>query len=1122
VLTLSKVVVEMGNRADAARAGDYRLELAAAPEAFARSDYQLAEQNLDRRAERSSSLWLGSDAALAHFGLRRGEGIDRDQLISVLQGQHAQTGEQIRRPGSLKREARDEDGKAVLDDDGRPVVERVTGVAHVEMTLSVPKSVSVLWAMADQEDRRTIEDAIIAAAERTVQYMAKTKAVVHRRGEDGVRIREPAAGAAVASSLHVTARRARGDRAPAPQLHVHNLVAGVIRDDGQLVAAGSWEWFRHDAALEGGALFRGQVADALVLAGWAVRSGTGDRGRYFEVSGVPEALCEVMSPRSREVAEARAELERELGVKLHGGALAVLAKETRQAKDHDLDPDRLRDVWDALGQKHDFGPGAGTRLRHATTQATGSAEADDGADETRDPDDDSGNGAADESALEQLAADARDVVLAQLREQGPTVTLARGRALVYEAAAGRISPDQAAQLLARMSETGELIALEGGRVTSREIRDAERHVMTIAAAAAGRAPDEALIVGKSDRDAGVRAAEIALGDGMQLDAEQRDALELLLSPAGWACLTGRAGTGKGPVLHAAAEAYQAAGWRVIACAMDGTTARRMAEQLGGNAPAMTVEQLKARRASCSVQLDERTAIFLDEASKLDTDHWTELADIVERHGATVRAIGHDGQHDAIRLPGLFSEMLTDPRIPTAELRAIRRHRNPDNPAETHPWLRDYQIAVDQGRGSDAVAILQEQDAIHVHDTRAWAMGAIVEEWDRWRYDYRPGETAMIVHGPNSDVDLVNELAQQRRHDTGELGEQAVQAVDRDYLIHPGDVVAIRNAAYTFTATTGQPRPKRVENGQTAIVDAVDPDHDTLTLLIHEPGAQPRLVKIDQARLRAQHAAGRRAAAVRLNYAMHTFPAQGATLKATTTLAGHETQAKQATYVGDTRAVFHHTVHVAREDLGTHGTDEDRLARYAQRISENRQRRASIHANPDPTLQIPATLPDQQPIPSPTTSTTPDANDSASPASPHVAGSPPTSSRRNETTREHKHAEALGELHRHNRSAPVPELADRIARERAQRQQQGLNVIRGPGATTPSSPPAATPSQDRLNRERWQREALRRGDLRPQPPAATATPAAAPQLPAPAPPTTPRPASTPSPSPRRNTTPPVSR
>jgi TrwC relaxase len=215
VLTLSKVVVEVGNRADAARAGDYRLELEAAPEAFARGDYQLAEEGLERRSGRGSSvLWLGFDDALAQFGVRRGQPIERDDLIAVLQGQHVETGEQLRRPGLLKRGARDEHGQGLRDDGGRPVVQKVTGVAHVEMTMSVPKSVSVLWAMADQDDREKIEHALIAAAERTVQYMARTKAVVHRRGRDGVRVREPAAGAAVASSLHVTARRARGDRAP--------------------------------------------------------------------------------------------------------------------------------------------------------------------------------------------------------------------------------------------------------------------------------------------------------------------------------------------------------------------------------------------------------------------------------------------------------------------------------------------------------------------------------------------------------------------------------------------------------------------------------------------------------------------------------------------------------------------------------------------------------------------------------------------------------------------------------------------------------------------------------------------------------------------------------------------
>jgi conjugative relaxase-like TrwC/TraI family protein len=1040
VLTLSKIVVEVGNHADAARAADYPLELAASPEVFARGDYYLDTETLEPSSERqASSLWLGSEDALAQFGVRRAAAIGREQLIAALQGQHVESGEQLRKPGLLRREARDEHGQTLVDGDGRAVQEKVTGVAHVDMTLSVPKSLSAVWAMADGQDRKAIERAVLEAAERTVQYMARNKAVVHRRGKDGVRVREPAAGAAVASSLHVTARRARDDRAPAPQLHVHNLIVGVTRSDGMLVAADSWEWFRHDAALEGGALFRAQVADALVAAGWAVRSGTGDRGRYFEVQGVPDGLCEAFSPRSREVAQARAEVERELGVRLQGGALAVLAKDTRQVKQHDLDPDKLRSIWDALGEELEFGPGAGSALRRH-----GGHEAD----------------------VEARMREVRRVVLEQLREQGPTVSLARARALVFEAAAGRLSADEAARLLARMecSKGGELLTLAGGRVTSREIRQLERHVMSVAVRAAGREAGDDEAVGPAAREAGVAVAEAALGDGKQLDREQREAFELLVGGAGWACLTGRAGTGKGPTLHAAAEAYRAAGWRVIACAMDGTTARRMAEQLGGRAPALTVEQLKVRLEAGAIVVDERTVIFVDEASKLDAGHWGELAKAVDRHGAAVRAIGHDGQHEAIRLPGLFSEMLRDQRIQTAELRQIRRHRDPTDPSRVHPWLRDYQVAVDQGRGSDAVAILQEQDALVLYQTRAQAMTGMIEEWDSWRRGYKPSESALIVHGPNSDVDLVNELAQRKRLEQGELGDRSIRAVDRDYQLRRGDIVAVRNAAYTFDAQPGRPRPKRVENGQVAVVDSVNVERDTVTLMLREPGAQPRLVEIDQARLRSEHAAGERAAAVRLQYAMHSFPAQGATVQGTATLAGHWSQAKRETYVGDTRAVYRHSVHVAREDLGVDGGDEDRIVRYGQRISENRQRHASIRSALDLTLQLAVDLPDHQPLPG-----QPVATGASGPRDTSPTTTAPPAAAANETSRPAASArppaaepagppewlvEQLG---------PRPE--ERIARERWEREAQRLKALQGgrsqprPAAqpAKPSPPPPTRPS-----------------------------------------------------------------
>lgn len=86
---------------------------------------------------------------------------------------------------------------------------------------------------------------------------------MHRRDKTGERVREPAAGIAAALSLHVTARRTDDDDyAPAPQLHVHSVVVGLLRKDGRLVTPDLWNW-RDNGAREGGALGRATLADSL-------------------------------------------------------------------------------------------------------------------------------------------------------------------------------------------------------------------------------------------------------------------------------------------------------------------------------------------------------------------------------------------------------------------------------------------------------------------------------------------------------------------------------------------------------------------------------------------------------------------------------------------------------------------------------------------------------------------------------------------------------------------------------------------------------------------------------------------------------------------------------------------
>lgn len=127
------------------------------------------------------------------------------------------------------------------------------------------------------------------------------------------------------------------------------------------------------------------------------------------------------------------------------------------------------------------------------------------------------------------------------------------------------------------------------------------------------------------------------------------------------------------------------------------------------------------------------------------------------------------------------------------------------------------------------------------------------------------------------------------------------------------------------------------------ITEVDERHDRISVSFSRAGAHTETATIDVAFLRAPP--GVRQPALRLAYAMHPNPALGATVDRTATL-GHPIADRNAVYVADTRARFGHTVHLAREDLSTEGTDADRLEHYAATISDSRSRRAGISYDVD--------------------------------------------------------------------------------------------------------------------------------------------------------------------------------
>ncbi len=123
----------------------------------------------------------------------------------------------------LDGEVRDEDFIAVLAGvsplDGEQLCRSNRRVSGLDLTLSAPKSVSVLWALGSASTTTAVAAAHDAAIEATVAFLERT-AVKARTGHNGV---DQVDG----EGLIAAAFRHRTSRAGDPQLHTHVVVANA-------------------------------------------------------------------------------------------------------------------------------------------------------------------------------------------------------------------------------------------------------------------------------------------------------------------------------------------------------------------------------------------------------------------------------------------------------------------------------------------------------------------------------------------------------------------------------------------------------------------------------------------------------------------------------------------------------------------------------------------------------------------------------------------------------------------------------------------------------------------------------------------------------------------------------
>src|ERR1700674_3283668 len=214
---------------------------------------------------------------------------------------------------------------------GKPLTVRTRTERRVgyDFTFSVPKSVSLLYAMSGDQD---ILDAFRASVDETMREIeAEMKTRVRMGGKDEDRV---TGNMAWAEFIHTTSRPVDG--LPDPQLHAHVFAFNTTWDEEERRwKAGQFREVKRDAPYFQAA-FRVRLANRLQDLGFGVERKRDD----FEIAGMPRDVLKRFSRRTALIEKVAAEK----GIS-DPDRKAELGAETREKKESALSWESLRKLW---------------------------------------------------------------------------------------------------------------------------------------------------------------------------------------------------------------------------------------------------------------------------------------------------------------------------------------------------------------------------------------------------------------------------------------------------------------------------------------------------------------------------------------------------------------------------------------------------------------------------------------------------------------------------------------------------------------------------------------------------------------------------------------------------------
>ncbi|MCY7344274.1 MAG: relaxase domain-containing protein, partial [Pseudonocardia sp.] len=781
---------------------------------------------------------------------------------------------------------------------GRRVDVRRPGI---DITISAPKSVSVLFGLGYQVVATAVRDAHRAAVEQALGYLESVAGHGLRGHQgDGARAEHIATdGWIVAGFEHRTSRA--GD----PQLHTHLVVPNLLRGaDGKWSAVDSKAIYRHalTASYLYHAVLRGQLTARLGVA-WT----TPEKG-IAEIAGIPTDLLATFSTRRRQILQAMAEAGHSGPDAAHAACLA-----TRPDKPASEPEPALRERWAARTRAAGHHPGRLISAALDRTRAPAAPQIDRLATHLLGP---AG------LTVQATGFDRRDLLQALCQAVPPGLSVDRAG---LEGAADQVLRHRDAVRLVTRSE-------DGARWSTTELLGVEQLALRLAnelhAVPARTVPPELV--------------EEALS-GRTLSGEQQAMVRALAAADGLAVVVGPAGAGKTAALTAAAHIWAGQGRTVTGAAVAAVTARRLEHATGITATSLTRLLATARRADPAtgrqVGLPRGGVLVVDEASMADTRTLAALLAHTRVAGGTLVLVGDPAQLPEIGAGGLVTALARHPDAITLT----------DNRRQTEAWER--RALADLRAGDPDAAVAAYADHGRVHTAPADRLADRVVN-DYLRLIDEPGPAAQARRGEpfervvmlgvrRADVTDLNDTTRERLLAAGRLGPAAVTTGEgeraREY--RAGDRVLV----------TANDHRLGLLNGTRATVTAVDPKRRTLTVATEND--QQVTVPVDWVARHLDH-----------GYAITCHKAQGATVE-TALLYGAGALTREAGYVALSRGRSANHLYVA-DDPGDERTwaveDERHLDRLAARLAVRRTQtlatRQLPRSRPAVTWRTPAAVP----------------------------------------------------------------------------------------------------------------------------------------------------------------------